>query len=84
MKSMIPFLVFGTRRLRLAAAFAFTTFHLGDLATANYGFFCYISLALNFFLVSDHDVRRAWVRVLRRMPPPLRRWRARCPAAGDR
>jgi hypothetical protein len=76
LEGMVPFLVFGTRRLRLVAAFAFTTFHLGDLATANYGFFCYVSLALNFFLVSDHDVRRAWISVLRRMPARMRRRRA--------
>jgi uncharacterized membrane protein YphA (DoxX/SURF4 family) len=73
---VVPFLVFGPRRARLVAAFAFAAFQLGDLATANYGFFCYLSLALEFFLFSDRDLRRTWLRILRCAPARVRRWRA--------
>ncbi len=72
----VPFAIFGPRRARLAALAIFTLFQVVDLATANYGFFCYLALALHVFLLDDEDVlrARAW---LERRVPRLRRWRAR-------
>lgn len=55
----VPLLIWGPRRARLAAFAAFTGFQLVNTATANYGFFTYISLALHVFLLSDADVERA-------------------------
>lgn len=69
---VVPLFVFGPRPLRLAAFFAFSGFQLIDIATANYGFFCYLSLALHVFLLEDRDLERtsAWLRraVFRRPP----------------
>jgi hypothetical protein len=61
---VVPFAIFGPRRARLAAFFAFTGFQLLNLATANYGFFCYVTLALHVFLLDDADVARLprWTR----------------------
>jgi hypothetical protein len=72
----VPLLIFAPRPLRLCAFFAFSGFQLVNTATANYGFFTYLSLALNVFLLSDGDIARgvAWVR--RAVP-----WRARVAAA---
>ena len=39
--------------LRLAAAALFTGFQIVNIATANYGFFCYLALALHVFLLDD-------------------------------
>ncbi|HEX3695902.1 MAG TPA: lipase maturation factor family protein [Polyangia bacterium] len=50
---VVPFAIFGTRRARLCAAVAFTGFQILNIATANYGFFCYLALALNVFLLAD-------------------------------
>ena len=47
---LVPFCIFGPRRARLFAAVAFTLFQLLNVATANYGFFCYLALALHLFL----------------------------------
>ena len=55
----VPFLIFGPRRTRLLAAVALSLFQLGNAATANYGFFCYLAAALNVFLLDDSDVDRA-------------------------
>jgi hypothetical protein len=55
---VVPFAIFGPRRLRLAAAVLFTGFQLLNLATANYGFFCYLALALHVFLLDERDVAR--------------------------
>ncbi len=71
---VIPFAIFGTRRLRLAAAALFTGFQLLNIATANYGFFCYLALALHVFLLDDGDVERAsraLARLARFLPVPL-------------
>ena len=73
---LVPFGVFGGRRLRLAALGALTGFQVLNLATANYGFFIYLALALHLFLLDDRDLR--WLpRGLRRE----RRPRALGPAA---
>jgi len=57
---VVPFAIFGPRRARLGAAALLTVFQLINLATANYGFFCYLALALHVFLLDDGDV--AWLR----------------------
>jgi hypothetical protein len=57
----LPFAIFGPRRARLGAAAAFTVFQVVNAATANYGFFCYLSMALHVFLLDDADVPR-WCR----------------------
>ncbi|MEK6607304.1 MAG: lipase maturation factor family protein [Myxococcota bacterium] len=62
-----PLAFFGPRRARLAAATALTLFQIVNLATANYGFFCWLAVALHVFLLSDRDVARAWA-WLRRAP----------------
>lgn len=54
----VPFAIFGPRRARLFAATAFTLFQIGNAATANYGFFCYLAIALHVFLLDDVDLQR--------------------------
>jgi hypothetical protein len=54
---VVPFAIFGPRRARLGAAVLLTGFQLLNIATANYGFFCYLSLALHVFLLDDQDLR---------------------------
>jgi hypothetical protein len=76
----LPIAAFGPRRIRLAAAAAFTLFQLGNAGTGNYGFFCYLSVALHLFLVDDADVRRAALRLGGLLAPWLRRLNARLPA----
>jgi hypothetical protein len=75
----VPFAFFGPRRARLAAAAALTAFQVVNLATANYGFFVHLALALHVFLLDDADVqwagakaRAAWARLRRALPvaPP--------------
>jgi hypothetical protein len=56
---LVPFAIFGPRPTRLLAAVAFTGFQILNVATANYGFFCYLALALHLFLFDDRDVERA-------------------------
>lgn len=58
---LVPFGIFGPRPARLFAAAAFTLFQMLNLSTANYGFFCYLALALHVFLLDDRDVERAWL-----------------------
>jgi hypothetical protein len=82
----VPFGIFGPRKLRLAALALLTGFQLVNLATANYGFFVYLALALHVFVLDDSDVLRArralgkqprvrralaWLRVARRRIPRL-------------
>jgi hypothetical protein len=56
---LVPFAIFGPRRVRLGALVAFTGFQLLNLSTANYGFFCWLALALHLFLLDDRDL--AWL-----------------------
>lgn len=72
----LALLVFGPRRPRLVALLVFTTFQVVDLATANYGFFCYLALALSVLLLAERDVLGLRALVLRRLPA-LRRARVR-------
>jgi hypothetical protein len=55
---VLPFAIFGPRRARLFAAAGFTLFQLVNAATANYGFFCYLAVALHAFLLDDRDLAR--------------------------
>lgn len=66
---VLPFLAFGPRRARLALCLALTGFQLLNLATANYGFFVYLALALHLFLLTDTDLTRL-LRHLPRWHPP--------------
>lgn len=68
---LVPLLIFCGRRGRQVAVALLTGFQLVNLATANYGFFCHLALALHLFLLSDADLERPrrWVR---RLPPALR------------
>jgi hypothetical protein len=53
---VLPLAIFGPRRLRLVAAVGLTAFQVINAATANYGFFCYLAVALHVFLLDDADV----------------------------
>ena len=59
---VIPFGIFGPRKLRLFTFAAFTLFQIVNAATANYGFFCYLAVVLGVFLLDDADVERARAR----------------------
>jgi hypothetical protein len=82
---LLPVGIFiGSRRARLATAAILTGFQIINLASANYGFFCCLALALHVFLLDDADVARiaAWLRArfhirqrIRATPPPAPRWR---------
>lgn len=50
------FLILGPRRARLAALVGFTGFQLINLATASYGFFVLLALALHVFLLDEGDL----------------------------
>ena len=50
---VVPFAIFAPRRLRLAAAAVFTGFQVVNIATANYGFFAYLAMALHVFLLDE-------------------------------
>lgn len=68
----LALLVFGPRRARLLLCTALTLFQLINTATANYGFFTYLSLALHLFLLSDRDlVALRWFRVPHGPLPPV-------------
>ena len=56
---VVPFFVFGPRGLRRVAFVALTGFQILNFATANYGFFITLSLALHVFLLDDADLRAA-------------------------
>ena len=75
---LVPFAIFGPRRARLIAAGLFTGFQIANAATANYGFFCHLSVCLHVFLLDDADVARVtnWLRA--RLPARRR------PATGAR
>ena len=62
---VIPFGIFGPRRVRLGTLAAFTLFQLANAATANYGFFCYLAVVLGAFLLDDADVVAARARLTR-------------------
>jgi hypothetical protein len=74
----VPLAIFGPRWARLPAFAALTGFQIVNAATANYGFFVYLSCALHVFLLSDQDLARAraWIEQ-RALLKGLRRARAR-------
>jgi len=65
-----PVLLFCGRRGRLAALVVLTGFQLVNLATANYGFFVWLALALHLFMLRDADLLRLYARL-----PGRRVWR---------
>ncbi len=79
----VPILIFFGRRLRLIAFGVFAAFQVINAATANYGFFCYLALALGVVLLDD-SVITTWsaklavaLGSLRRRWPSIRRVQAR-------
>jgi hypothetical protein len=80
---VIPFGIFGPRKLRLFTFAAFTWFQIVNAATANYGFFCYLAVVLGVFLLDDADIARARARLdraARFVPEAVRRFGARVAA----
>jgi len=59
---LVPLGIFGPRRARVACAVTLTVFQILNLMTANYGFFCYLSIALHVFLLNDTDLTRLSLR----------------------
>lgn len=80
---VLAFAIFAPRRPRLVGLAVFTLFQVVDIATVNYGFFCYLALALHVFLLDDADVIAARAR-LTRVIPGLRRALARARIAAAR
>ncbi len=76
---LLPIGIFARRPIRLVVFAALTGFQIVNLATANYGFFVYLALALHVFLLDDRDLGRlrARFRLWRRR---LSRPRLRVPA----
>jgi hypothetical protein len=68
---VLPLGIFGPRRVRQVVAVFLTGFQVVNALTANYGFFCYLAVALHVFLLDDADVERAAV-WLRRSVSPVR------------
>lgn len=68
---LVPLFIFGPRRGRRIAAAALTGFQLVNAATANYGFFCPLSVVLHVFLLEDRDVERVLGPLRRRLPARL-------------
>ena len=73
---IVPFFIFGPRRLRLAAFWAFVGFQAAIAATGNYAFFNMLAAALALTLIDDDSFPERW----RRLWPapaevsPPRRW----------
>ena len=80
---IFPFGIFGPRPVRRFTAVAFTLFQIGNAATANYGFFCYLSVVLGVFLLDDDDIERARARVARMGGVLTRLFRPRPPPAPE-
>jgi len=72
------FLILGPRRARLVALVGFTGFQLINLATASYGFFVLLTLALHVFLLDDRDLDT--LSRFRRKFPDSKGWYARMPS----
>ena len=76
---VLPVLAFGPRTARLALLVVLSGFQAINLATANYGFFVYLALALHLFLLTDADLSRILARIPRWRPlaiaVPRERWR---------
>jgi hypothetical protein len=79
---VIPFGIFGPRPVRLGTAAALTLFQVINAATANYGFFCHLAVALHLFLLDDRDLAWLAARLPRwdgplPVPPRVRLWALR-------
>ncbi len=59
---LVPLFVFGPRALRRLAFVLLTVFQLINFASANYGFFVPLTLALHVWLLDDETMAR-WLRV---------------------
>lgn len=68
---LAPAGLFGPRRLRYLCAGALALFQLGNLATANYGFFVLLSLALHLSVLDEEDARGLLERLTKRIPAAL-------------
>jgi lipase maturation factor 1 len=66
----VPFLMWGPRRLRPLAFTLLAGFQIVVLATGNYGFFNYLSLALCLWVLDDGHLDSLLVRLGRRLHPP--------------
>lgn len=53
----LPIAIFAPRSAQLVTAALFTGFQIANIVTANYGFFAYLSIVLNVFLLADRDLR---------------------------
>jgi hypothetical protein len=65
---VVPFGIFGPRRVRLGVLGVFTLFQVVNVATASYGFFCLLAVALHVFLLDESDVVRARAWIEKRAP----------------
>jgi lipase maturation factor 1 len=54
---VVPLAAFGPRPARRFAFVTLSGFQILNIATANYGFFSYLAVALHVFLLDDDDVR---------------------------
>jgi hypothetical protein len=59
----VPLGIWGPRRVRQATAGILTGFQLINIATANYGFFAYLAIALHVFLIDERDLVQLWTRL---------------------
>ncbi|MCK6523428.1 lipase maturation factor family protein [Myxococcota bacterium] len=57
-EGVIAWGVFGPRLTRRVALVAFTSFQIVNMATANYGFFCWFALVISAVLLDEEDVAR--------------------------
>ena len=77
----VPWLIFGARSMRIAAAIVLVSFQVLIFATGNYGFFNLLTIALCISLVDDAAILALLPASLRRRvrqegfaPVPSRRW----------
>jgi lipase maturation factor 1 len=54
---LVPCLIFAPKVYRRGAFWVVTSFQVVNVATANYGFFCWLACSLHWFLLTDDDVR---------------------------
>ena len=78
---LLPFAMFAGRAAAAGGGGHPQRVPADEPATANYGFFCYLALALHLFLLDDPQVERAQAalrgRLLARLPARFRRLRLR-------
>ena len=69
-ETAVPFLAFGPRRVRQAAFGVFSALQAAIIATGNYGYFNFQSLALGLWLLDDAALRRVLPEGLARKSEP--------------